>query len=231
MSRGRRTVLISLVAFLGLVMVASGCQTKPNRSGRTRIGRTGRGPVGSGPNSSYLSGNASTQIGYITGNDDQSFQNALWYFTAPTLANYPDEQLGYVSSQPNGTSRVEFWGEASMYGGANASEGVLDGQRARLHIEIFDDRVGQPRSDGSPRTQVSVHIGYDQDGFVSAQGSVQGGQVNLIFNDNYGAIRLSGAISGSNFNGTIYFSNQWTGGEMPLGQFQVAACGFFVCGI
>lgn len=231
---------LMFVMLLGFAVAAVGCQPKPNRD-RSRIGRTARGPIGQTPNGNPAAFQPSTQgtsWGEVTGiAGDRAFQDELFYFTAPMLNGAPQEdQLGYVASTSGQATGVVFWGEASVHGGANPmyggnlTSGQLDGQRARLHIEIYDDKTGLQRSDGSVRPQIVVHIGADQQGFVSAQGSIQGNQVNLIFTDQMGSVILQGSLMGQYFTGTMLYTNSQTGGQArQLGRFQVPACGFFIC--
>ena len=230
-SRSLRMSIMCLV----MALVAA-CQPPPKR-GNSRIGRfSPRGgptnfvngqPVQTQPTS------MSTQWGAITGfYGDQAFQDALYYFTEPTLGSASDDVLGYVSAQGSGGTGVVFWGRASMInGGFNSyGGGQLDGQQSVLHIEIWDSKAGQMRSDGSVNPQVKVHIGADQAGFVSASGYVQNGQVNLTFSDKTGSVYMQGAVQGQTFSGNISFSNASNGNQViPLGRFQVATCGFFIC--
>lgn len=225
---------------LGVALVSAGCQPKTSRTDRNRIGRTARGPVGTGVNgqpTALQPSTGATQWGEITGQSDQAFQSELYYFTAPMLANAgAEEQLGYTSSQRGQQTGVVFWGEATMLGsaqqgfGGSMTYGQLDGNNARLHIEIYDDRAGTYRADGSVRPQTVVHIGRDQEGFVSASGQVNGQQVQMTFTDQTGSVVLQGQLLGQYFTGTIAYSNMYSGGQMrTLGQFNVPACGFFKC--
>lgn len=225
---------------LGVALVTAGCQPKTSRADRNRIGRTARGPVGTGANgqpTALQPSSGATQWGEILGQNDQTFQNELYYFTAPMLANAGvEEQLGYVAAQRGQQTGVVFWGEAAMLGttqsayAGSMSYGQLDGRSARIHIEIYDDRAGQTRADGTVRPQTIVHIGPDQDGFVSANGQVNGQQVQLTFTDQTGSVVMQGQITGQYFSGTIGYSNSYTGGQTrQLGQFNVPACGFFKC--
>ncbi|NJL25987.1 MAG: hypothetical protein HC902_13020 [Calothrix sp. SM1_5_4] len=208
-----------------------GCQPNNNRKNR-KIGRTARGQVAyvNGIPSPLSSNRAGTKWGEVTGlSGDQAFRDELYYFTAPMMQGASaEDQLGYVSSQSAQRTGVAFWGEASIRG--SGGMGQLEGSTARLHIEIYDDKYGQKRPDGSTIEQVSIHIGYDQEGFVGAQGTVQNGQANLTFTDSYGSIVLQGQVVGQTFAGTMYYSNDTTSGQMrALGRFSVEACGFFIC--
>jgi hypothetical protein len=231
-------------AIITAAILFMGCQPPPNRNSNSRIGRLARGNVGTSatggpaPFNNPNAAQAGTQWGEITSSSDQTFQQELYFFTMPMLASAgPEDQLGYVSSQHGQQTGVAFWGEASVFGSgtpgyaSQMSSGQLDGSHARIHIEIYDDKTGQQRSDGSVRPQIVVHIGYDQSGFVSAQGTVQNGQVNMVFTDSMGSVIMQGMLQGQYFTGTMAYTNSQTGGQQrTLGQFTVPACGFFVCG-
>jgi hypothetical protein len=180
----------------------------------------------SGQSTPYNSTSLGTQWGEVTGaSGDQMFDMELQNFTAPMLSGADANlQLGYVSSLSNQSTGVVFWGNAPMVGGGCGSGvGTLDGSRARLHIEIWDDRAASGAA-----TQISVHIGYDQSGFVSAQGSGNGGSANLTFTDSVGSVALVGTIQGTWFSGTMSYNNG-NSGWRTLGQFRVPAAGFFTC--
>lgn len=223
-----------ILAFVIFAAALTGCQPAPSRKNQLRIGRNARGPVNyvNGHATSFQSGNYSTQWGQITGNSgDQAFDDQLYYFAMPSLGGADaSQQLGFVSATPNQSTYVAFWGEASVYGGGGglggySGSGTLDGSRARIHIEIWDDKAVSMGVD-----PVVVHIGYDYPGFVGASGSVNGGHATLTFTDGYGSVALDGNLSGQYYSGTIYFMNSATGGQYyPLGNFQVPACGFFLC--
>lgn len=211
-------ILLSLVAGLG-------CQEKKSRNNRARIGRTSRGPVAYDQFNMprpLQSTNGSTLWGEITADaGEQAFQSEAYYFALPSLYNSSaEEQLGYVSGQSGQQTGIAFWGEVQgLFSG-----GQVNGSRSRIHIEVYDDRYGSARSDGSMREQLVVHIGYDQQGFVRAYGSLQQG---LVFEDSHGAVILRGTIQGQYYAGQIYYSNQYTGGPRRLGRFAVPAQGFF----
>jgi len=224
-----RFVLQSIALLLMVALVA--CQPPTNNRNRRTIGRNAMGAtnwVGGQPQSTQP-WSTNTQWGAVSGmHGDQNFQEELWYFTSPMLGQAgPDEQLGYVSAQPAQTG-VFFWGQARIMG--SASNGQLDGSRAVLHLEIWDNRAGQVGPNGSTIPQVVVHIGPDQAGFVSAQGYAQNGRVFLTFTHQLNTVVMDGAVQGQTFTGNIGYSNQQTGGQTRfLGRFQVNTCGFFAC--
>lgn len=233
-------IKMTIALVLGLTVVTTGCQQKGSSRDRTRIGRTARGPTGpsiNGVPSALQPNSMNTQWGEVTSTNQAAFQDELYYFTAPMLAGGSEEDLlGSVSAQSGQQTGVVFWGEAPMRGagiggntGTNQS-GTLDQTRARLHIEIYDNKTGMTRADNSIRPQIIVHIGYDQEGFVGAQGSVQGNLINLVFKDGMGSVIMRGSLNSQYFTGQMYYTTTETGTqERQLGNFQVPACGFFKC--
>ncbi len=218
----RRLFILTLLVS---VLAGTGCQPKKGRTQRQRIGRAVRGPVSYdqfGMPRPFQSSSAATAWGEVTSDSgDQNFQNELYFFALPSLANMPsEEQLGYVSGQSSQQTGVAFWGEVRGI----FSQGQVDGARSRLHIEVYDDRYGVTRADGSTREQLVVHIGADQQGFVRAYGNMQQG---ITFEDVYGSVTLRGSIQGQYFVGEIYYANQYSGGSRRLGRFSVPAQGFF----
>ena len=228
MSTRQRLLLIcvSVLTACGL-----GCQPAPNHTINRTIGRNAYAPPNS-TNGHSQSNRAGTTWGQVTSSQgDQAFDEQLNLMTLPMLDGAAaDQQLGFVSATANQSTNVVFWGEASMYGGGGGisagGNGNLDGSKARIHIEIWDDKAAQ--AGASP---IVLHIGYDTADFAGASGSVQGNQVTLTFQHaSYGAVAMQGTISGQTFTGTLYFQNSSTGGQFSsLGTFQVATCGFFVC--
>lgn len=220
-----------------IVSVAVGCQQKRNKKQSLRTGRGGRGMVtnptltnattNSQCGSYYVAGK---QWGEVTGmQGDQAFWQEVYNLTAPVLSGLPaDDQLGYVSAASGQPTGVRFWGHAqTAYGNG---QGPIDMNTAEIRIEIFDDRACQPKGDGSMRPMIPVHIGRSQPDFVRAEGNVNGGQVNLLFEDKYGMITLQGQIMNGYFSGDMSYSTAQTGGQLRLlGRFTVPTCGFFIC--
>lgn len=204
-------------------------------------GRTARGPVSytaNGQPAPYNPNNAlwgeihsGNNFQYASMSGDQQFQEELRALLAPSLggssgyqnASYGD-YLGYVSGQSNQSTGVFFWGYAAVN-----NNGQLEGKSAQLHIEIYDDKVGQIGSNGKPITQIVVDP-RRSGCYSGAQGYVQGYNARLTFNDCYGSIVLDGGFQDQYFSGTVHYKNNQTGGQWrQLGQFIVPTCGFFRC--
>ena len=216
-----RRLFISLL-MISAVFITSCQQRDTNR--RQRIGRSLRGPVAYdqyGNPRPYNSTAGTALWGEVTGTNQQSFNDELYFFAMPSLANAPaEDQLGFVSAQSGQQTGVALWGQ--VFG--ISSQGQMDGQNSKIHIEVYDDRYGTQRSDGSTREQLVVHIGADQQGFVRAYGNLQQG---LYFEDSYGSVMLRGSVQGQYFVGDLYYANQNTGGQRRLGRFTIPAQGFF----
>ena len=206
---------------MALALVSSlGCQPPKNQaninSSRTaRGGLTGRGAVlGYGKSWGEITSDAG----------DQVFWQELNNLTSPALSGLSsDDQLGYVSSQSGQNTGVRFWGNARVF-----QNSQIDPSSLMIRLEIYDDRAGQIRSDGTSRPNIPIQISSDQPTYVTAGGSMQGGQVYLWFQDVYGTIMLSGYISGQTFSGQIGYQDSATGNQpRTLGNFTVPASGFF----
>jgi hypothetical protein len=218
------------VILLGLAALLSACQPAPNHNNRT-LGRNLRSPgnpIGSNGQAARLnnSANASTQWAQLVNNSgDQFFDQQLYTFTLPMLDGADaSQQLGYVSASPGQSTGVWFWGQAVINStNGSSTYGTLDSSKAKIHVEIWDDKTLQGA------LPVVIHIGSDLNGFVSATGTVNGSSVQMTFTDGYGSVGLSGTYNSQYFSGTMYYSNGGGGQFTPIGTFQVATCGFFVC--
>jgi hypothetical protein len=210
----RRFFILSVISVLAL----TGCPPKKNAKEKIRTGRTNGSPTGgknaNGLTNSYNSNNPQTTWGQVQVQSNDSYTMRL--FSAPYLASLPEtEQLGQVNA-------IYFWGNVVM--GLN---GTIDSARSRIHLEVFDNKYGTPRGDGTLYEQLFVHIGSEQEGFQGVQGNMQTG---ITFAASYMSIMLvpnGGQVNGGTFSGTVYFYNGYVEQWMPLGQFSVQSNGFF----
>jgi hypothetical protein len=223
---------------MAIVTLLTACQP-PRRqrspiSGRTRATTSGNY---SALNSSGSNGTQWNKTwGEITSNaGDQAFDSELYYFTQPSLQGLPSEdQLGFVSSRSGQTTGVRFYGNA-VTTGAGGYTRSFDRNSMLIHIEVYDDRTGQQRSDGSARPPVVVEISPEVEGFVDAGGTITGAQASLFFQDQYGSVRMQGTINGQVYSGTIGYCNGSAqicsnpNNVRTLGNFAVNACTFFQC--
>lgn len=226
-----------------LILVATGCQQKNAKKTSLRSGRNARGdanspiepnrPTGAPTSAAGACGSysvAGKQWGEVTSTaGDQSFKQEIEFLMSPVLKQLPaEDQLGYVSSQSNQSTGVRFWGHAQS---ANSSgQGAVDPRTAEIRIEIFDDRACQMRSDGTQRPMIPIHISSKQPDFRRMEGMINGNNVNLYFEDKFGAIIMQGTFSGQYYTGTMSYTLTGYSGSRTLGRFTVPVCGFFVCG-
>jgi hypothetical protein len=70
-------------------------------------------------------------------------------------------------------------------------------------------------------------------GIYGVQGQVQTGygyaSANIVFEDAYGTVTMSGYYDNSNFTGDMNYFNKATNQQGKLGQFRIQTCGFFKC--
>lgn len=218
----RRIFILLLLSMTAL----SACVPKKNSKQQVRPGRTRGSPTGASVNgqpTSYTSGNSNTQWGTVTGS--QNFDQAVYLLAQTSLAGASaDDQLGTVSPQAyssnGGISGIFFWGAINR-----TAQGSIDANTSKIHFEIFDSKYGSIGSNGQPISQLFLHIGPEQQGFLGVQAF---SQTQLVFSSETFSVMLEGNMMANPYQGTIYFlnantSNQW----MPLGTFSVPRSGFF----
>jgi hypothetical protein len=210
------------VTLTTLALSLMGCQ--PAKSDKLSLG--------SGRLARTTSATAATPNGKAWGSitsqaGDQGFWQELYYLTYPALSGQSaEEQLGYVSAQDGQATGVRFWGNANV----TADGASLDSSSLSIRLEIYDDRTGTARADGTTRPDIPIQISPDQPTYISSGGTISGGQAQIYFQDQFGTIIMQGQISGQQFSGSIFYSDDATGGQTrQLGVFSVATCGFFVC--
>ena len=206
-------------ALASTLILTLGCQPEPSRNSK----KFARGAFGSPQQKPNLASTQMTSV--VNPGGDGAMTQIAQIFAAPALSTQPQYALGMVSAQ-NG---VRMWGEAYLIGGGDG--GSIDMGRSRLHIEVADNRVGQPDGNGGTLDPFVLHIGYDNTGFENAEGGVYGGQVALRFDQSgYGSVMVTGTVSGNQFSGQVSFTNTMMNGDIQvLGNFNVATCSFFVC--
>lgn len=210
---------LNLLLILMVVFVtACGGGNNSNRRGGVRVatGDSGITPIsgggGVGPGGSFQAvwggitpaGNAETIArGILSGSNSQNLLR-------PPVAGFAF--AGDIRVQcPNG-----------VLGGTNTQ--VLQGSRFRFDI-----------CDGQSQQEGCLQIGFaaDSNPQASVQGSVSGASANLVMQDQYGAIRMSGTVSQNQFTGQIGYCNGrgcGTGNVFnQIGSFSVNTYGFFNC--
>lgn len=216
---------------IALVVVTAGCQQgKSQKRGGRGVGRTAVGLAGTDANgrpSPLNPTSANTLWGEITNSaGDQAFYNEIYYFTYPAMNGAPDEdQIGSVSSFSGQSTGVRFWGVVPLSRTLNGS--VTSGT---FHLEIYDNKYGTQRSNGTTIEPFVFTIDSSREGFKSVKGQANGTSAQVTFESDYGTVFLDGALQNQYFVGRIQYYNSATSGQWrSLGQFRVSKCGFFTC--
>lgn len=77
--------------------------------------------------------------------------------------------------------------------------------------------------------QQSAVVGiYGSQGMVTNYYSYA--SVQIVFEDQYGTISMSGNYDRQYFTGEMRYTNKYTNSQGTLGQFRIQTCGFFNCG-
>ncbi len=151
---------------------------------------------------------------------ENDFQMAVKAFVSGTM---DPQYLGHVPSQSNSRGMI-FNG----YVGINGN-GTLDKENSQFILFITDEYTG--KIDDTTKQEIPPY--YVQFKGLS-NGAISGNQVDLIFKDEVGQIRLVGEVAGGVFYGGFYFTNfkSWdnkTPQNGVIGEFNVDVCGFFSC--
>ncbi len=230
---------MALRKYIALVLVLAaltGCQPAKDQRTSIRVGRSRADVSGNRTaNDSYgTNGTTSNKTwGEVTSNgSSQAWMQNLQNFASPSLTGQAQANLlGSVSAQSGQNTGVRFYGSAVTTGGnSGGSSRSFDPKSMLMHVEIYDDKAAN-----QTLPPVVIEIAPDLQGFAGAGGTLNGSQVNLFFQDQYGTIRLAGYINGNTFSGNFgyctgdqsYCSN--TNNTNMLGQFAVDTCGFFQC--
>ena len=215
----RRFFIILLMS----LTVLPACAPKKNSKTQIRPGRTRNSPTGASVNgtpTSLSSGNANTVWAGVTGNV-AGFDQAVYTLAQTSLDGASaDDQLGSVSPQPGNAGGIFFWGSVKT-----TPQGQIDGNNSRIHIEIFDSKYGSIGANGQTISQLFLHIGPEQQGFINVQAYSQN---ELIFASEAFSIKLEGNIQANPYTGIMYFANAYNNYQwQALGQFSVPRSGFF----
>ena len=224
-----KTTLSILLSFsmLGL----AGCDSGSKESSRDRV-RRGGAVGGNG-----VDGNDGSQInsgdyqGAVIGSPQNAFQEAVSAFFSST--ENPSTYLGYVSGTASEDTGVYFDGRAEITGGFNPNSSNNGDFHSNAAFQMLL-KFGYQDSNGN-----DAYGGWEYKGFRLVSGDVSGSRVNMVFDDGYGEVRLSGEYDATWFWGTLSFSNQsyWDGlqdGETSgasgtMGTFYIKTCSYFVC--
>lgn len=210
-----------LIGALMLTMIGlTACGKKKDSTSRVADGRQvrGSGQVGTMPNGSQ-------QSGYLVSNSQQ-FQELVKTLVSPTL----DPQfLGQVD--PYSGIRAAGAIELSANGSIRSS--------SAFRLEISDSYTGQV-IEGQTIQAYLINLGNGSGTWQGqiVNGSVPNGSANIVFQDQFGTLRINGSWNSSYFTGTVTFRNsantnktslsaQCAQTECPLGQIQLPISAFF----
>ncbi len=213
----RNVLILNLLA----VTVLAGCPNTKSRKETIRAGRTALGQTGgtnaNGTTNSLNSTNQATIWGGLSAMPrmtQQDFDSRVKLFLEPGLHSASlEDQVGSVSMTPGQAGGVFFWGNVFLV------NGQVDGARSRIHIEIFDNKVGQYRPNGTIYEMIPVDLNKGE-----------GSASTITFKSGAMTLQLSGSTAASgDFQGTMTFSNSYTSNSwVTLGSFTVKANGFFM---
>ncbi|MFN7727799.1 MAG: hypothetical protein ACK5P7_01445 [Bdellovibrio sp.] len=204
----KKSTMLPLL-LLTLMAVSVGCNKKSDNGApiTTRGARTN-----SIPNQYQAQGYFYTaSTGRVYGNS-YNFEQATKTFLSPTIS---PESVGSIDTQNSvflrGYVEVDYSGN------------VVPG-RSTISIEIRDSYAG---GDDNGQTVPAINVNM-----AAVSGRAYGGQVNLIFRDNYSTVTMVGNFSngsgGNQFTGQISFQNNGAS-QQTWGNFQIDTCGFFRC--
>lgn len=181
-----------------------------------------------------LSGYGAGQLGMLSGRilaengQEVQFEQAIKGFLSATVS--PD-QVGEI-----GYGDVMFQGQIYFDASGNALpqkqvqlNGASQLMNSGIRIEITDSYTDDVDEQGNYIEPLSVQIPLKS-------GYAKGGQVQLIFEDQYGVLEMTGRYSSptSNFEGLVKATNKTAvQGTSPfvghLGKFSIPVCQFFSC--
>lgn len=209
---------LTVIVLISGLMVLTACDKK--KSGRSSPARVARGgnvqpynvqgqqQQGNGFNNT---GGTGSQWTYLQPSDSYGFLSAAQGLVS---ASMDPQELGTVQN-----------GDVAMIGYIDMDQqGNINRSNSRFRLEIWDDYA---------RNGSASAIALEFNSLASS--SYNGNQINLVFEDSYGQIIVSGQYNQYDFYGTVSYRNSvsFDGSSSPaagvLGNFQVPACGFFRC--
>ncbi len=130
-----------------------------------------------------------------------------------------------ASMDPSGLGSISNYGDVALIGYIDMNQQYsINAANSRFRLEIWDD-YAQSGSASAIALSFNSLSNY----------SVNGNQINLVFQDAYGQIFINGQLGGGDFYGTVSFKNSksfdgsTTMASGTLGTFKVPYCGFFRC--
>lgn len=143
----------------------------------------------------------------IVGSNQAQFQQSVAALVSATMDT---NLLGNVSA----TDGVEIAGQISIL-----SNGNMNGNGSKIQITIRDDKKDE---NGNLYEPIVIKV-------LGTSGMAYNGNVNLTFQDSYGAIYIQGKWDAAkNLSAQVSFQNNGQPAR-SLGSFQMPLCSFFNC--
>jgi hypothetical protein len=183
--------------------------TRQFRDSQPNYNNSGISPYGN--NTGVVPGGNNGAWGRIFSAYDNEFNIAI---KALVSASFDPSKLGYVNPQ-NGVF---------IQGFIDGNQNAVNAYGSSLRIEIWDNYAASGQESAIP-------ISFT--GARSAQ--ISGNQINLVFEDQYGSIILTGYINGNTITGDVSFRNNRSFDNVSqpregvLGNFEVPTCSFLKC--
>lgn len=214
--------ILVLIMLSGLMFLTACDKKKSGKSSPARVARGGtsqpyivQGVNNQGANNqgfNNYNGSTGSEWSYIRADDSYTFSQAVQGLVS---ASMDPQELGYVSN----------YGDVAIIGYIDMDQqGNINQENSRLRLEIWDDyaRMGSASE---------IALAFNRlDSY-----NYNGNQINLVFDDGFGQIIVSGELNQYDFYGTVSYQNavSYDGTSSKaagvLGTFQVPSCAFFRC--
>lgn len=228
----KNPIKMSLLLIINII-VLSACEK--SQTGKSSPARVARGadatqPYSNQPNGTYPPNtqNPTQQPGGGSTAPGMYNIGSQWVFLQSTDYNsFLNSVKGLVSASmdPSGLGSLSNYGDVALIGYIDMNQQYsINSANCRFRMEIWDDYA---------RSGSASAIAFSFNSLSNY--SVNGNQINLVFQDAYGQLFITGQIGSGEFYGTVSFKNykSFDGSTNmasgTLGTFKVPYCGFFRC--
>ncbi len=213
--------LVASVLLISCTLLFVACDPSPKSKDAVKVARNARNNL-HGTTNSVLENQLNNNLG-TTNNGLGSWSTVFSNYTnefnyavkAMLSSNFNPDEIGTIDSKQG----VYFQAAIDL-----DSSGNINASQSELRMEIWDSYALSKQSD-----PIVFSFAYAR----TAQ--VNGSQVVIIFEDDYGTLEFKGVKSGNLFNGTVSFSNSvfFDDSENPkqgtIGDFSIPFCNMFTC--